>query len=193
MDICNHLHWTPQNYHHKYIPILRLQLRSMGLWVHVGLANQCKKHVLKSPFLIQTCDPLTRWWNLLSSSLMGSSAMGTLIASAWRRFEVIGSSKRTGWVGSSFGVEKSSASWICLESWGLWPKPCRNGLTSRIFSSANSYVMSAKLTKRPTCDEPYRLKGIRLMSSGISASNQEMFVPWPELYFVSTRGNFVWF
>ena len=49
--------------------------------------------------------------------------------------------------------------------------------------------MSAKLTKRPTCDESYRLKGIRFMNSEVIASNQEIFVSWPELYFVFIRVN----
>lgn len=77
----------------------------MGVWAIWDLPTAVANMFCKSIFSIQTCGPLMRWWNHLSSSLMGSSAMGTHIASAWRKFGAIGSSKRTGWVWPSFGAE----------------------------------------------------------------------------------------
>ena len=161
----------------------------MGVWAIWDLPTAVANMFCKSIFSIQTCGPLMRWWNHLSSSLMGSSAMGTHIASAWRKFGAIGSSKRTGWVWPSFGAEKNIRLLLKLcWTWDLLPT-LQEWLNLIFFSNANSYVMSAKLTKRPTCDEPYRLKGIRLMNSGVIASNQEIFVSWPELYFVFIRVN----
>ena len=43
--------------------------------------------------------------------------------------------------------------------------------------------MNAKPTARPTCDQLCMLKDIQLMNSGIIASNQDLFVPWPGFFF----------
>ena len=94
----------------------------MGVWAIWDLPTAVANMFCKSIFSIQTCGPLMSWWNHLSSSLMGSSAMGTHIASAWRKFGAIGSSKRTGWVWPSFGAEKNIRLLLKLcWTWDLLP------------------------------------------------------------------------
>ena len=121
-----------------------------------------------------------RWWNHSSFSMMASDAMGRLTASVWRKSGVIGSFKRPGWIGPIFwGWLNSYRNGV--DFWGLLPT-LQEWLNLKIFSSANWSAMNAKPTARPTCDQLCMLKDIQLMNSGIIASNQDLFVPWPGFF-----------